>query len=108
MEATMADTGKVDPTERVRGCYQQYAHGMTARRTTTTASYRGIDGPAVWPGSREVLEIAIGTGRNLPFYPRGIHLTGIDLTSAMLDVARDRAHHLGMRVDLIEADARTL
>jgi hypothetical protein len=33
--------------------------------------------------SGEVLEVAIGTGRNLPYYPRDIHLTGIEFSPAM-------------------------
>jgi SAM-dependent methyltransferase len=59
--------------------------------------------------SGQVLEVAIGTGRNLPFYPRGIQLTGIDFSPAMLDIARDdRAAELGIDVTLIEADAQHL
>ena len=56
----------------------------------------------------DVLEIAIGTGRNLPFYPRGVRLTGIDLSPAMLAVARRRAQALGPAVDLREGDAQAL
>lgn len=55
-----------------------------------------------------VLEIAVGTGRNLPFYPHDIQLTGIDLSPAMLDIARDRASELGHAVELLEADAHDL
>jgi ubiquinone/menaquinone biosynthesis C-methylase UbiE len=58
--------------------------------------------------SGEVLEIAIGTGRNLPFYPRGIQLTGIDFSPAMLDIARDRAAKLAIDITLLEADAQHL
>jgi ubiquinone/menaquinone biosynthesis C-methylase UbiE len=58
--------------------------------------------------SRDVLEIAIGTGRNLPFYPSDVRLTGIDLTPAMLDKARERAADLGIDVRLVIADAQTL
>jgi ubiquinone/menaquinone biosynthesis C-methylase UbiE len=54
------------------------------------------------------LEVAIGTGRNLPFYPRGLQLTAIDFSPAMLDIARDRAAALGIDVALIEADAQHL
>ena len=36
----------------------------------------------------EVLEVAIGTGRNLPYYPHGIRLTGIEFSPAMLELAR--------------------
>jgi ubiquinone/menaquinone biosynthesis C-methylase UbiE len=64
-----------------------------------------------WVCSRaqgEVLEVAIGTGRNLAFYPEGVRLTGIDLSPAMLDLARERARELGMEVDLREGDAQDL
>jgi ubiquinone/menaquinone biosynthesis C-methylase UbiE len=54
------------------------------------------------------LEVAIGTGRNLPWYPRHVPLTGIELSPAMLAVARRRAVELGRHVDLREGDARAL
>lgn len=56
----------------------------------------------------EVLEVAVGTGRNLPFYPEGIRLSGIDLSPAMLDLARSRAAELGREIDLREGDAHAL
>jgi ubiquinone/menaquinone biosynthesis C-methylase UbiE len=55
-----------------------------------------------------VLEVAIGTGRNLAFYPAGVRLTGIDLSPAMLAHAHQRARELGMEVDLREGDAQAL
>jgi len=56
----------------------------------------------------EVLEVAIGTGRNLPHYPPGIRLTGIDLSPAMLELARRHAQQLDVEVDLRLADAQAL
>jgi SAM-dependent methyltransferase len=56
----------------------------------------------------EVLEVAIGTGRNLPYYPPDVCLTGVDYTPAMLDLARERARASGRSVDLREADAHAL
>lgn len=58
--------------------------------------------------SGDVLEIAIGTGRNLPFYSLDVRLTGIDLTQAMLNRARQRAAELGRDVRLMIADAEAL
>ena len=39
----------------------------------------------------DVLEVAIGTGRNLPFYAPNCHLTAIDFSAAMLEIARTHA-----------------
>src|SRR2546428_3445343 len=43
----------------------------------------------------DVLEIAIGTGRNLAFYPEDARLTGIELSPEMLGRARVAARKLG-------------
>jgi ubiquinone/menaquinone biosynthesis C-methylase UbiE len=56
----------------------------------------------------EVLEVAIGTGLNLPHYPERVRLTGVEWSPAMLDLARRRARDLGRSVDLREGDAQAL
>ena len=64
-----------------------------------------------WLGERAhgwVLEVAIGTGRNLPHYPADTTIAGIELSPAMLAIARQRAAGLGRDVDLQEGDAEHL
>jgi ubiquinone/menaquinone biosynthesis C-methylase UbiE len=56
----------------------------------------------------DVLEVAIGTGRNLPFYPPNIRLTAIEFSPAMLEIARKRAVDVGREVDLRLGDAQAL
>ncbi|RSN24389.1 SAM-dependent methyltransferase [Amycolatopsis sp. WAC 04169] len=56
----------------------------------------------------EVLEVAVGTGLNLPLYPGEVTLTGIDLSDGMLAIARGRAERLGHPVTLRRADAHDL
>jgi ubiquinone/menaquinone biosynthesis C-methylase UbiE len=56
----------------------------------------------------EVLEVAVGTGRNLPYYPEGVRLTGVELSREMLTIARGRATSLGRRADLRQGDAQAL
>jgi ubiquinone/menaquinone biosynthesis C-methylase UbiE len=64
-----------------------------------------------WLGERaqgRILEIAIGTGRNLPHYPADATVTGIELSPAMLGIARQRAADLGRDIDFREGDAEHL
>ncbi len=58
--------------------------------------------------SGDTLEVAIGTGLNLPHYPAGLRLVGLDLTTEMLAGARSRAVRLGRPVALVEGDAQAL
>ena len=55
-----------------------------------------------------VLEIGVGTGLNLPHYPAGVEVIGIDLSPAMLAVARERAEGAQAKVTLREMDAEQL
>ena len=56
----------------------------------------------------KVLEVGVGTGKNIPFYPNGLQITGIDLTPGMLERARKRAVDLKIDVDLRIGDVQTL
>jgi SAM-dependent methyltransferase len=70
-----------------------------------------FEGGREWVCSRargDVLEISIGTGRNLPFYGPDVRLTGIDVSAAMLGFARRRAEGLGRAADLRVDDAQAL
>lgn len=65
---------------------------------------------ALWarvPAGR-VLEVGIGTGKNLEFHRDEHAVVGIDLSSAMLDRARRRAERTGASVDLQVADVQDL
>jgi len=58
--------------------------------------------------SGRVLEVAVGTGKNLPFYPRGCRIIAIDLSGEMLNVARRRAATLSVDIAFLLADAKAL
>ena len=51
-----------------------------------------------------ILDAGVGTGRNIPFYPRQSQVVGIDLSPAMLTRARMRRTRFGSDVELREMD----
>lgn len=56
-----------------------------------------------------VLEVGVGTGKNMEFWPLNCKITAIDLTPGMLDIARQRAKSLNREdADLFLADAQHL
>ena len=78
-------------------------------------------GPTLHPGrlhARErmviasgdrILEVGVGTGINASLYPSHCHVTGIDLSTSMLDKARERVARQELRnIRLLEMDAGSL
>lgn len=71
-------------------------------RSWREALWVDVEGP-------EVLEIGVGTGKNIPYYPEGVHVTAIDLSPGMLRRVRHVARrHSEKRVMLLEMDAQAL
>ncbi|HHH40435.1 MAG TPA: class I SAM-dependent methyltransferase [Chloroflexi bacterium] len=56
----------------------------------------------------KVLEVGVGTGKNMPYYPPGVQVTGVDLSEKMLLRARRRAERMGLSVTLLQMDAQVL
>jgi phosphatidylethanolamine/phosphatidyl-N-methylethanolamine N-methyltransferase len=83
--------------------------------------YDLVFGPTLHPGrvvaiermgiaaGDRILEVGVGTGINTSLYPRTCHITGVDLSSSMLEKARERVAREGLRnVRLLEMDAQSL
>jgi ubiquinone/menaquinone biosynthesis C-methylase UbiE len=111
MEAEQATQGhsKLAETERVRRFWEGEA--PTYDRSMgfwDKVVFRGDRAWACGQASGEVLEIAVGTGLNIPYYPDGVRLTAIDISETMLERARRRAKEIGRDVDLRKGDAQAL
>ena len=96
-------------TERVRRIWEKLA----PRYDQAIGFFERVlfSGGRQWACSRaqgDVLEIAVGTGRNLEHYPPEVRLSGIDLSASMLERARRRAGELRREADLRVGDAQAL
>ncbi len=73
----------------------------------------GRAGPCEWVGliHRAVemaLEIAVGTGKNLSYYPISCRITTVGMSPVILETAREWAEDAGHPVDLSVMDAEAL
>lgn len=59
------------------------------------------------PGG-EVLEVGVGTGANMPYYPARVQVTAIDIAENMLARAKVRATKLGVDLELRQMDVEHL
>ncbi|MFO8234663.1 MAG: methyltransferase domain-containing protein [Bacteroidales bacterium] len=53
----------------------------------------------------KILEVGIGTGKNIPYYPEDLELTGIDFSEKMIEIAGKKAkdkHNVQLRVMNVE------
>ena len=97
--------------DSVKAAYRRYA-----------GFYDALFGPVLQPGRRavvealgcrpgeRVLEVGVGTGLSLPMYPPFVKVTGIDVSSEMLEKARMRVARRELRnvEGLLEMDAEAM
>jgi ubiquinone/menaquinone biosynthesis C-methylase UbiE/predicted ester cyclase len=96
-------------TERIRKIFEKqapkYDESMSRFERWLFAGNRE------WVGARaerRILDIAAGTARNLPFYSPDANVTGIELSSEMAALGRQRAEDLGRELEMVVGDATDL
>ncbi len=93
-----------------RGTFRQrvfaFALGRGVRRYERLAAERKQGLLADLRG--DVLEIGPGAGANLPYFPKTVHWTGIEPNPAMHPYLREKAHTLGLAVDLRLGSAESI
>lgn len=89
--------------EKLSGVYD-----LTFGPTLHPGRLQALERMAIDAGA-SVLEVGVGTGINLGLYPRACQVTGIDLSTGMLDKARERIQKKGLRnCRVMEMDAAAL
>lgn len=89
--------------DRIAGIYDRLERPLETRafQQWRTMLWERVQGP-------RVLEIGVGTGKNMPCYHKGWQITAIDLSPRMLEQAKQRAEREHVEVDLRLGDAQAL
>jgi len=88
--------------QRISPIYDRIEWLMERRfRRWRNKLWQSVHGP-------NVLEVGVGTGKNMEFWPEDLKITAIDLTPGMLDIARQRLKSLNRKADLRLGDVRSL
>ena len=77
--------------------FDQYILGVARQRKQLMSKAYG-----------KILDVACGTGLNLPFFPAASEITAVDLSQQMLDVARQKAIDLNLKIQTHVMDAEKL
>jgi len=94
----------------VTGVYEKLAsvYDFTFGPTLHAGRVKAIQRMDIGAGER-VLEVGVGTGINAGLYPRDCSVTGIDLSTPMLEKARDRVARKDIRnMRLLQMDAAAM
>jgi len=94
-------------TRSIEKAYQRYAniYDLTFGRIFHSGRALSVDLLEPMPGDR-ILEVGVGTGLTLPFFPDGCQITGIDLSEHMLAKAHQKVASQGMKnVEVLKMDA---
>src|ERR1700704_2114734 len=108
--ATRALSVSVVENDFVARVYENIAWGydLVFGPTLHPGRVNAIRRMGIKPGDR-VLEVGVGTGINAALYPTDCSVTGIDLSSSMLEKARERVARKSVRnVRLLQMDAAHL
>lgn len=93
--------------QAVRRIYQQAAARYDSSGIAHVVDH--LRGRVLREASGHVLDLGVGAGATFGFYSHAVtHVTGVDVSRAMLDRARAGATGLAFGVDLVEVDFQTL
>lgn len=110
MAESTDERGTSRETERIRARYDRIASIYDPMEAVVERLGFSRWRPLLWQrvhGPR-VLEIGVGTGKNIPYYPPAMDVTAIDISPRMMAHARHKAEREGTPVHLELGDAQNL
>lgn len=96
-------------TEKIKKRYNRIARFFDLTEAMMERGKMGKWRKTIWQQAKgKVLEVGVGTGKSIQYYPKGIEVTAIDFSEKMLEKAKAKAKQLDKKVDLRLMDAHKL
>ncbi|MCX8131857.1 MAG: class I SAM-dependent methyltransferase [Clostridia bacterium] len=96
-------------TEKIRKRYNRAAGFFDMTEKMMEGGKMGEWRKMIWEEAKgKVLEVGVGTGKNIQYYPKDAEIIAIDFSEKMLERARHKVEKLGRKVDLRLMDVQKL
>jgi ubiquinone/menaquinone biosynthesis C-methylase UbiE len=103
--------GKImsNTSDSIRKRYNRIARYFEITESMMEKGKMSLWRKAVWNEAYgKVLEVGVGTGKNIQYYPKHVEVSAIDFSEKMLEFAREKASIYGKKVDLRLMDVQAL
>jgi ubiquinone/menaquinone biosynthesis C-methylase UbiE len=96
-------------TEKIKRRYNRIAKVFDLTEVMMERGQMKLWRAALWKEAKgKILEVGVGTGKNIRYYPQDADITAIDFSEGMLEKAREKAEKAGKNVDLKLMDVQQL
>jgi ubiquinone/menaquinone biosynthesis C-methylase UbiE len=96
-------------TEKIKRRYNRIAKVFDLTEVMMERGQMKLWRAALWKEAKgKILEVGVGTGKNIRYYPQDADITAIDFSERMLEKARVKAEKAGKNVDLKLMDVQQL
>jgi ubiquinone/menaquinone biosynthesis C-methylase UbiE len=96
-------------SEKIKKRYNRTARFFDLSEAMMEKGKMGQWRKMVWQQAKgNVLEVGVGTGKNIQYYPEDIEVTAIDFSEKMLEKAKAKARQLNKKADLRLMDVQKL
>ncbi len=104
-----SDTNPGEETVKTRRRYDRIARFYDLMEwLVETSLFKNFRGDTIKNLQGNILEVGVGTGKNLPYYNPKAKITAIDISPRMLDKAKKRAGKIKRKVEFHLMDAQGL
>ena len=100
---------RMDTNRKIKNRYNKIAKYFDSlERPMGTSGFAKWRKEIVPQATGKTLEVGVGTGKNIPFYPKNIDITAIDFSKKMLEEAKAKYQDSPLKINFLEMDVQNM